>query len=206
MAATVDQISGGRLILGLGAGWLEREHTAYGIPFYTKGIRARRLGEAVEAIKLLFTQERATYAGKYFQLHEAPLEPKPAQKPHPPILIGGSGPKVVQPIAAKHAQIWHFGVKDQNLDELKRMAAAFDGICRSVGRDPAEVVKATSFVVPADDQKLADLRAILPTVIAAGIGYIILLSPSDTSLDPLRRFARDVMPEFTSAPLPPPTG
>ncbi len=196
MAATVDQISRGRLILGLGAGWLEREHKAYGIPFYTKGVRARRLSETVDVIKLLFTQERVTYAGEYFQLNEAPLEPKPVQKPHPPIMIGGSGPKVVQPIAAKHAQMWHFGAKDQNLDELRRMITAFDGICQSVGRDPSEVVKATSVAVPVDDRGIKDVRALLAPMVAAGIRYIILLPPPENNLDLLQRFAQDVMPEF----------
>jgi F420-dependent oxidoreductase-like protein len=196
MAATVDQISGGRLILGLGAGWSEREHNAYGIPFYTKAVRARRLGEFVEVIVRLFTQERTTYAGKYFTLTDAPLEPKPVQRPHPPILIGGSGPKLVQPIAARYAQIWHFGVPNQDIEELKRMGAAFDALCRSVGRDPAEVVKATSLGVPKDSQGLKDLRTTLSQMVAAGIRYLILLPPPDNNLELLRRFAQEVIPEF----------
>src|SRR5262245_21072325 len=76
MAATVDHVSNGRAILGIGAGWFELEHTAYGIPFFTVGNRARRLGEAVEVIKLLFTQQKTTFNGKYYQLKDALFEPK----------------------------------------------------------------------------------------------------------------------------------
>ena len=77
MAATVDHVSNGRLILGLGAGWFELEHTAFDIPYYTAGQRARRLVEAVELMKLLFTQERTNYQGRYYTITDAPFEPKP---------------------------------------------------------------------------------------------------------------------------------
>lgn len=191
MGATVDQMTNGRLILGLGAGWLEREHVAYGIPFYTKGVRARRLGESVEVIRQLWTQERTTYTGQYYQLKDAPLEPKPVQKPHPPILIGGSGKKIVLPIAAKHAQFWHFGLPSADPAEIKRYTAAFDDLCRSVGRNPAEVVKATSFGVPDNPQAVKDLHAALPGVIAAGIKYFILLPPPDNNIELVQKFARE---------------
>jgi len=191
MGATIDQMSNGRLILGLGAGWLEREHVAYGIPFYTKGVRARRLGESVEVITQLWTQPRTTYTGTYFQLKDAPLEPKPVQKPHPPILIGGSGPKVVQPIAAKYAQFWHFGLPTRDPAGLKQFTAAFDDLCRRVGRNPAEVVKATSFPFPDTAQGMKDLHAALPPVIAAGIRYFIMLPPPDNNVELLQKFARE---------------
>src|SRR5215813_9324193 len=98
MAATVDQVSNGRLILGMGAGWFEAEFTAYGIPFYTASERAKRLVEAVRVVTALSSQERATYAGKFYQLKDAPFDPPFVQRPHAPILIGGMGPKVVQPL------------------------------------------------------------------------------------------------------------
>lgn len=198
MGATVDQMTNGRLILGLGAGWLEREHAAYGIPFDTKGGRARRLGESVEVITQLWTQDRTTYTGKYFQLKDAPLEPKPVQKPHPPILIGGSGKKIVLPVAAKYAQFWHFGLPSADPAEIKRYTAAFDDLCRSVGRDPSEVVKATSFPVPDTAQAMKDLHSALPGVVAAGIRYFILLPPPDNSVKLLQQFAREIVAKYAA--------
>ncbi|MCS6927013.1 MAG: TIGR03560 family F420-dependent LLM class oxidoreductase, partial [Candidatus Binatia bacterium] len=148
MAATVDHISNGRLILGLGAAWFELEHTAYGIPFYTPGERARRLREAVDVIKLLFTQHKSNFDGKYYQLKDALCEPKPLQKPYPPLLIGGMGPKLIQPLAARQADIWHFFVRDGDPQETKRICENFDALCRKVGRDPAQVEKSISLRPP----------------------------------------------------------
>src|SRR5262245_9149383 len=91
MAATVDQIAHGRLDFGIGAGWNELEHTMYGMPLYSPGERIRRLGEACEVIRRLWTEPVATFEGTYYQLHDARCEPKPVQHPSPPILIGGSG-------------------------------------------------------------------------------------------------------------------
>ena len=95
MAATVDHVSNGRAILGIGAAWFATEHTAYGIPFYTPSERAKRLKEAITVIKLLFSQQKSTFDGKFYQLKDAPCEPKPVQK-HLPLLIGGVGPKLIQ--------------------------------------------------------------------------------------------------------------
>ena len=83
MAATVDQISGGRLVLGLGAGWQENEHRQYGIPFYTLGERLARLEESCQVIKSLFSEEKSRFDGKFYQLEDASLEPKPVHKPLP---------------------------------------------------------------------------------------------------------------------------
>lgn len=196
MAATVDHISGGRLILGLGAGWFELEHKAYGIPYDTAGIRARRLVEAVELMKLLFAQEKSTYAGKYYQLQDAPFEPKPLQKPHPPILIGGMGPRVIQPLAARHANIWHFSVPDGDPAAAKQMCSQFDAICRQVGRDPAAVEKSISLRGPQLSESAEKVRSQVQALVDAGIQHFILsLYPT---YDPkvVRRFATEVMPAF----------
>src|SRR2546427_7707774 len=87
MATTVDHLSNGRLELGIGAGWFETEHTAYGIPFYTAKERTRRLAEAVQIISSLWTEKETTFTGKYYQIKNEPFEPKPLKKPYPPILI-----------------------------------------------------------------------------------------------------------------------
>ncbi len=196
MAATVDQVSRGRLILGMGAGWLEREFVAYGIPFYTKGGRAKRLVEAVEVVKQLFTQERSTYNGKYFTLKDAPCEPKPVQRPHPPILIGGMGPKIVQPLAARHAQIWHFLVPGAEPAEIRKLCENFDGLCRDVGRDPREIEKATSLLPTLAQGSVKDALAQIHALKDAGIRHFILLPPAGNDRGVLRWFASEIIPEL----------
>lgn len=198
MAATVDHVSGGRVIVGLGAGWMQREHVAFGIPFYTKGERARRLVESVEVIKMLFTQETSTFEGKYYTLKNAPFMPKPLQKPHPPILIGGMGPKVIQPLAARHAQIWHFGVPGNDPDKVRKLCENFDRVCREVGRDPMEVEKATS-LNPADvtAKPIADVKREIRALVDVGVGHFILFPPpSNEDRDLIRRFGEEIIPEF----------
>lgn len=199
MAATVDHVSGGRLILGLGAGWFELEHDAFGIPYYTPGGRARRLVEAVELIKALFTQDKTTYQGKYYQITDAPFEPKPLQKPYPPILIGGVGPKVVQPLVARQADIWHFFVREGGMPAAKKLVAHFDGVCAQVGRDPAEIQKSTSLSL--DQLKLPadELRALIQTYADLGVRYFIVSMFPDYDAAALRRFATDVLPAFREA-------
>jgi len=191
MAATVDHVSGGRLILGMGAGWFEREHQAYGIPFHTPGGRARRLVESVEVVKKLFTQESTTYAGKYYQLKDAPFMPRAVQRPHPPILIGGMGPKVIQPLAARHAQIWHFFASDPR--RVQQLCTGFDDLCRAAGRDPAEVEKSTS--IRAGDVANLDAKALLARVqelADAGVRHFILGLGAPFERDVMRRFAKEV--------------
>src|SRR5256712_1942712 len=103
MAATVDVISGGRLILGLGAAWQENEHAAYGIPFYTVGERLARLDEACRGIKALWTQSKATLDGKFYSLSHPPLQPKPLPRPHPELMIGGARAQRPPRLPAPHA-------------------------------------------------------------------------------------------------------
>ncbi|HXG17526.1 MAG TPA: LLM class F420-dependent oxidoreductase [Methylomirabilota bacterium] len=196
MAATVDHISGGRLILGMGAGWFEREHAAYGVPFYSPGERARRLVEAVEIVKMLFTQEKTTYNGKYYKLQDAPFAPKPLQKPHPPILIGGMGPKVIQPLAARHADIWNFVVREGGPEAVKQIGDKFDALCRQVGRNPAEIEKSFTLRPPLLNQPSAEVRQQVQAYADAGVRYFIVWLPPPYDREMLRRFAKEVMPAF----------
>jgi F420-dependent oxidoreductase-like protein len=135
MATTVDHISSGRLEMGLGTGWNADALGRLGMPSYDVPERVRRLAEACRVLKALWTQERASYTGRYYQLKDAIHEPKPVQKPHPPIVIGGRGPKVTTRIAARHAQGWNTsGSKgfDADRDAMK----VLDEHCASIGRDP----------------------------------------------------------------------
>ena len=195
MAATVDHVSQGRLILGIGAGWFELEHQAYGIPFSTNSGRAQRLGESLEVIKLLFTQEKSTYTGKYYQLKDAPFQPKTVQKPHPPILIGGQGPKLILPVIARHANIWHLRVREVEPEQVKKLCTTFDDICRKIGRDPAEIERAISLRSAQLNGPPEELRRQIQTLSDIGIRHFtISLAPTDRKL--LSRFAKEVMPAF----------
>lgn len=136
MGATLDHTSGGRLILGLGAAWYEPEHRAYGIPFYTTAERIRRLGEAAELIRRLWTEERVTYHGQYYQLLDAYCQPKPLQRPHPPLLIGGAGEKLTLAVVARYADIWNtFG----SPETFRRKIEILAGHCERVGRSMSEI-------------------------------------------------------------------
>ena len=136
MAASVDIISGGRLVLGLGAAWMETEHRTYGIPFFTAGERLARLEEACQVIGRLFTSDRATFQGRYYQLHDAPLVPKPLQKPRPPLLIGGGGERVTLRIVAQHADEWNVSATPT---VVRQKAHLLDQYCEEIGRDPSGI-------------------------------------------------------------------
>lgn len=198
MASTVDHVSNGRVILGLGAAWFETEHTAYGIPFYTPGERAKRLQEAVEVIKLLFSQPKSTFNGKFYQLKDAPNEPKPVQK-HVPLLIGGVGPKRIQPLAARHADIWHFFPSDEDPQTAKRMCESFNQLCQKVKRDPATVEKSLSLRPPQLAGSSKEVVSRVKALADAGVRhFIISLSPPyDRAL--LQRFAKEVIPAVRKA-------
>jgi F420-dependent oxidoreductase-like protein len=200
MAATVDHVSDGRLILGMGAGWFEAEHTAYGIPFYTPGERARRLVEAVKVVIQLFTNERSTFDGRYYTLKNAPLDPKPLQRPHPPILIGGMGPKVLQPLAAAYADVWHFSLPSADPEDARRLTLDFDALCRAAGRDPAAVARATTL----EPRVLAGLgvdaaRDKIRALHDAGVQHFILALPAPYDHALLRRFGEEIVPGLRTA-------
>ena len=140
MAATVDVISGGRLEFGIGAGVQKDEHDAYGFPFPNPSLRVERLKESVEIVKKLWTQEKASYAGKHYQIADAFCEPKPLQKPHPPITIGGSGEKHTLKVTAQHADRFDFGYLS-TLEQYKHKLRVLQNHCKSVGRDFCEIEK-----------------------------------------------------------------
>jgi F420-dependent oxidoreductase-like protein len=150
MATTVDVISGGRLICGIGAAWQENEHRAYGIPFYTVGERLERLDEACQVLKALWTQEKATFKGRYYQLDDAPLMPKPVQKPHPELMIGGGGEKVTLRIVARHADHWNVWGGPET---LARKGAILDSYCAAARRDPRTIVRSANMALLITDER-----------------------------------------------------
>jgi len=116
MAATVDVISGGRFIHGMGAGWFQSEYEGYGYEFPPVGIRLKQLDEGLRLHKLMWSEEQATFKGKFYKLDKAWCSPKPVRKPHPPILLGGGGEQVLLRLVARHADIWNNG---GTLDEFR---------------------------------------------------------------------------------------
>ncbi|MCH9675831.1 MAG: TIGR03560 family F420-dependent LLM class oxidoreductase [Gammaproteobacteria bacterium] len=149
MAAQVDIISGGRLLLGLGGGWQENEHAAYGIHFPTIGERLRMLDEACHVMKSLWTQERSDFDGRYYQLSDAPLEPKPLQTPYPELMIGGGGERVTLRIAAQHADHWNVW---GGPNVLAHKGAILDQHCAAVGRDPSELHRSANMALQITDK------------------------------------------------------
>ncbi|MGE0824037.1 MAG: LLM class F420-dependent oxidoreductase [Candidatus Binatia bacterium] len=190
MATTVDIISGGRLILGIGGGWFELEHQAYGIVFPPMAERLARLDEAVEVIKRLWTEQKGSFSGKYYQLRDAPFQPKPVQHPHPPILIGASGERVALRIVARHANMWNsFGTPDVFRHKIEVLSEH----CRRFGRDPDTIEKS---VLLTGHPPVDGARKQVEEYVAAGVTHIIysLSAPYDHQV--LRRFAKEVIPTF----------
>lgn len=194
MTATVDHISHGRLILGLGAGWFEREHIAYGIPFFTPGERARRLAETVAVLRQLFVQESSTFTGRYYQLQDAPFAPRSLQQPMPPLLIGGMGIKRIQPLAARYANLWHCSVEDADPLATKAVCARFDDLCHQVGRNPQEVEKVISLDYEQLTESTATVRGWIRGLVAAGIQHFVLTLPAPYDRKLLTRFTTEIRP------------
>jgi len=144
MAAQVDIISNGRLLLGLGAGWQENEHEAYGIPFYTMRERLERLDEACQVMRALWTEDRSTFTGRYYTLSDAPLQPKPVQRPHPELMIGGGGEKVTLLTVARHADHWNVWGGPKVLAHKGRI---LDEHCGTVGRDPKSIRRSANMAL-----------------------------------------------------------
>jgi F420-dependent oxidoreductase-like protein len=221
--AEVDEMSGGRVELGIGAGWFEAEHLAYAIPFPPLGERFDRLTEQLHIITGLWTTpvgEKFDYSGKHYTVVESPALPKPAQAPHPPIIIGGGGPKRTPALTAQFAA--EFNIPFAPLDTVKAQFERVAGALAAAGRPADSLTYSAAFVVCAgkDDAEIArraaaigreaaELRSNSPVVgtpgeIADKLGafteagvrrvYLQLLDMSD--LDHVEFFASAVMPQF----------
>jgi F420-dependent oxidoreductase-like protein len=171
MAVTVDHLSGGRLDFGIGAGWAENEHTMLGLEFGTRGDRADRLEESLHVIRSLWTQPRTTFHGEHYRLEDAVAEPKPLQRPHPPIWVGGSGPRRTLRIAAEHADVWNAAGGPP--EDVAASSAILDEHCAAVGRDPAEIRRSVQFAVGADT--VDDVVATARSYVDVGLTDLIVI-------------------------------
>ncbi len=188
MGATVDIISHGRLDFGIGAGWNELEHTAYGIPLYEPGERIRRLGEACEVIRRLWTEETVDFEGRYYQLRGARCEPKPVQKPYPPFMIGGSGEQLTLRVVARYADMWNYA--GGPVEEFRHKNEVLDGHCAAIGRDPASIERSMQITI--DPANLGVARDTLRSFIASGATHLILNLRAPYPEDLVRRLAAEV--------------
>jgi len=222
MATTIDHVSNGRLILGIGAGWFERDHTAYGFHFGTPRERAKRLEEALQVITKLWKEDHPSFQGKYYALDRAPYAPGNVQKPHPPIVIGGQGKQWIIPQVARYADGWNAvsGVTPEGIRERRQIIA---DECKKIGRSPcptdvsvllplvsitkvplagplvrlgarAMVGKETARAVLADSPET--IRRRIEEYAAAGVNEVIFSIRPPFDDDLLRRVASEIMPYF----------
>lgn len=180
-AATLDQLSGGRFVLGIGAGWQENEHDAYGIELPPVGERLARFDEACQVFRALLSNERSDLDGKFYRLSDAPLEPKPANLP---LLIGGAGEKVTLGIVARYADEWnHWGSPETAVQK----GEVFRQHCERIGRDPRTVRRSTQALIeviaPGDTE--AERRR--DELVAAGRPAV--MGSAEEVLDTMGRYA-----------------
>jgi len=139
MAATLDAISGGRLILGLGTGWHEGEFKAYGYPYEGAAARVGRLDEAAQIIKRMWTEEAPSFQGRYYHIEEAYCSPKPVQRPHPPLMLAGGGEQLTLRTVARHADISNFAAWMGSPSDFMHKAEVLSRHCLNAGRDFDEI-------------------------------------------------------------------
>jgi len=222
MAATLDHISGGRLNLGIGAGWFELEHRQLGFDFKTVPLRLQALDEACQIIKGLLTQERTTLRGRHYQVEEALGLPKPVQQPHPPILIGGTGEKVLLKLVARHADMWNASADAARMAHLIGVIARH---CEAIKRDPESIEKTVliPFAYKSDAEHaglvcnlVSGMRGVSPEQARqsimiggkdeclatveryrrVGVTHFIFMLFQPVRPDALQAFAEDVIPSF----------
>jgi len=209
--ATLDQVADGRIVLGLGGGWLQQEYDAYGMHYGSPGERLRMLGEYIQCVRGLLTQDKTTFAGEFFNLTDAQCEPKPVQA-RLPIWIGGGGERVTLRLAARHADGWN--VPFIPPDEWARKAAVLDQHCADAGRDPSTIVKSVNVGMAFTDDELKRQFGrmsdyVKPGVLSgtvqemvdkvggyvdAGAQWVILAMRAPFDRDGLERFAAEVVP------------
>ena len=193
MVTTLDVISEGRVDVGLGAGWFEEEHRQYGLSLPPLGERMRRLDEACQVLKALWTTPRATFDGAHYQLRAAIHEPKPVQRPHPPLVIGTRGERVGLRLVARHAQGWNMATG--SADEFRTKSALLDGYCRDIGRDPAEIERSMQFL---PDAMQGDVVSRARGFLHAGATHLIFSVPTPYSAAGVQWLWHDVVEALRS--------
>jgi alkanesulfonate monooxygenase SsuD/methylene tetrahydromethanopterin reductase-like flavin-dependent oxidoreductase (luciferase family) len=187
-ALTIDHASAGRLELTLGAAWFEQEHRELGIPFPTTSERFDLLEDTLEVLTRLFTGEVVSYEGRMASLHEARLLPLPVQRPHPPIWIGGSGPRRTLPLVVRFADVWHIWGSPGSVGAANRRV---DDLAERAGRDPSSIERASSLSL----EDLERTRKDVADWQDIDYDYLVCGWPGAGDAQ-VERFAREVMPAF----------
>ena len=213
--ATLDDVAEGRVVLGLGGGWLQNEYDAYGLHYGSPGERLRMLEEYIQCVRGLLTQDKTSFDGEFFHLNDAQCEPQPMQH-RLPIWIGGGGEKVTLRIAAQHADGWN--VPFIPPDVWAHKAGVLDAHCETVGRDPASITKSVNVGMAFTDEELqrqfgpmsnyvkpgvlsGSVQEMVDKVgayVRAGAEYVILAMRAPFDREGLERFAAEVMPAVRS--------
>ena len=230
MASSVDVMSRGRLILGIGAGWYENEFQAYGYEYPETPERLRMLRESLQVIKAMWTQDRAEFEGRYYRIRGAINEPKPVQKPHPPIWIGGGGEKVTLKLVAQYGDACNFNA---DVATVRHKLNVLREHCETVGRDYDSVLKTVEFYTIFGDQREVDrvvsdmarrtrmdeafirswhalsgdaerIAQIIGEYVDVGIQYFIVNLPNAFEGGVISRFAEEVFPRVGYVPRPSP--
>lgn len=160
MATTLDQISAGRLQLGIGSGSIEDEHRRTGLDWGSFGTRSARLAESLEILTQAFGTGTVDFSGEYYTVRDMPIRPRAVQQPRPPIVVGGVGEKFTLPLVARYADVWN--VPTYALGELEHKMAVLQSLCADIGRDPATIVMSVEAVMALapDDRSLPEVRTL----------------------------------------------
>ena len=193
-ALTVDHVSNGRLELGLGAGWYEPEHPMFGVEFPPPGELVARYREAVELVDTLLRNDVTSYAGRFYQVREAPMRPRPVQQPRPPLMLAAHKRKMLR-IVAEYADSWNsFGT----VDEMRARNAILDEHCAAIGRDPRTIVRSLygwAAMMPHDPwQSLDAFHDMVGRYAEAGVNEFLIDQPRPEQQAVLERVAAEIFP------------
>jgi F420-dependent oxidoreductase-like protein len=198
-ALTVDHLSNGRLDVGIGAGWYEPEHALFGLDYPPTPERVGRFREAVKVVDQLLRNDTTTFTGRYYQLRDAPMRPRPVQQPRPPFMLGAHRPKMLR-IVAEYAQAWNsFG----SVDEMRERNAILDEQCAAIGRDPRTIVRSL-YLWPAmlPENPWAGVAAFEDMVsryAEVGVDEFLVDVTPETDLASVEHVATEALPRLRSA-------
>ena len=224
LSSCLDVISGGRLEFGIGAGWYEEEFNAFGIPYEKASVRIAQLAEAIQIVKRMWTEEETTFRGKYYNVERALNYPKPIQKPHPPVTLGGGGERLTLRLVAEHADKWNVDTP-YTVDDCRRKLKILETYCKEIGRqfDQMEISVHRDVIVDRErgnvDRMLKERHRTLYSWLAyqsfldrhlrgtpsecieqmrkfvdVGVSHFVMFVPNSLEIAPLELIAEEVVP------------